>query len=183
MRRRPSRSTIARAAVVGAVAVAAIVVALRLSPTPAPAGAVSTQRSSWQLPALGAPGQVTLASLRGEPVVVDLFASWCTACRGELPGLAQVSASLKGRVTFVGVDSEETGDGLAMARQYGVDWWRLAADSGGADGSGLHDDLGAPGMPVAAFYDASGRLLTVVPGAMSADDLRSRVHDLFGISV
>jgi cytochrome c biogenesis protein CcmG, thiol:disulfide interchange protein DsbE len=180
--RHPSRTLALRAAAVAAVAIAAVTVAVRLSPHAAPAGTVDTQRTSWQLPRLGGPGQVTLASFRGHPLVVDFFASWCTACQGELPGLATVSAELKGKVTFAGVDSEETGNGLAMAQRYGIDWWPLAVDSGGAENSGLHDDLGALGMPVMAFYDGGGRLLTVVPGAISETDLRTRLHDLFGIA-
>ena len=42
------------------------------------------------------------------------------------------------------------------------------------------DALGARGMPLTAFYDSSGRLLSVVPGAISEDDLRGRIHSLFG---
>jgi thiol-disulfide isomerase/thioredoxin len=181
--RRPSRTLLLRVAVLATVALAAVFFAVRQTPQAAPPGTVSTQRTSWQLPRLGGSGQVTLAGLRGHPVVVDFFASWCTACQGELPGLATVSAELKGKVTFAGVDSEETGDGLAMARRYGIDWWPLAIDSGGAQHSGLHDDLGAMGMPVTAFYDAGGRLLTVVPGAISEADLRTRLHDLYGVAV
>lgn len=179
--RRLSRTTWLRGTVVAVVALGAMLVAVRQSPQAAPPGAVSTQRTSWQLPRLGGPGTVSLASLRGHPVVVDFFASWCTACQGELPGLATVSEELKGRVTFAGVDSEETGDGLAMARRYGIGWWPLAADSGGAQNSGLHDDLGVMGMPVTAFYDQDGRLLTVVSGAISEADLRTRLHALYGV--
>ncbi len=177
-----SRSLGWRAAVVAVVAVVALVVALRgASSAPQPAG-VSTQPSSWSLPKLEGGGTLQLASLRGHPVVLDFFASWCTACRGELPGMAALSHQLAGRVTFAGIDSQETGDGLAMARQYGVDTWPLARDTGGAEDSGLHDALGARGMPLTVFYDSSGKLLTVVLGAISEDDLRSRIHSLYGIS-
>ena len=165
-----------------AVIAAALVLALRASPAASTASGVDTGRTSWQLPRLGGSGQVSLASLRGHPVVANFFASWCTACQGELPGMATVSAQLKGKVSFVGIDSEENGDGLAMARRYGIDWWPLASDTGGSQSSGLHDDLGAPGMPVTAFYDAGGRLLTVVPGAISETDLRARVRSLFGVA-
>jgi cytochrome c biogenesis protein CcmG/thiol:disulfide interchange protein DsbE len=171
-----------RAAVVAVVAVAAVVFAVRgASSAPQPAG-VSTQPSSWSLPKLTGAGNLQLASLRGHPVVLDFFASWCTACRGELPGMASLSRQLAGRVTFAGVDSQETGDGPAMARQYGVDAWPLARDVGGTEDSGLHDALGARGMPLTVFYDSSGKLLTVVLGAISEDDLRSRIQSLYGIS-
>jgi thiol-disulfide isomerase/thioredoxin len=179
---RPSRALVLRAAVVAIVLAAVVVVAVRgTSSAQQPAG-VSTQPASWELPRLGGAGTVKLADLRGHPVVLDFFASWCTACRGELPGMATLSRQLQGRVTFAGIDSQETGDGLAMARQYGVDTWPLARDVGGTQASGLHDALGARGMPLTAFYDSSGRLLTVVLGAISEEDLRSRIHSLYGIS-
>lgn len=181
--RSPSRATALRGAVLAVVTVATIFVALRASPQAAPASTVTTQPTAWQLPRLAGGGQLALSSLRGHPVVVNFFASWCTACQGELPGLAVVSQKLRGTVTFAGIDSEETGNGLAMARQYGVDWWPLAVDSGGAGNSGLHDALGARGMPLTAFYDANGRLLAVVTGAISEDDLRTRLHTLYGVTV
>jgi thiol-disulfide isomerase/thioredoxin len=166
--------------VVVVVAALLVLVGRTSSQAGSPAG-VSTQKTSWQLPRLGAPGQLSLASLRGHPVVANFFASWCTACQGELPGLADAATQLKGRVTFVGIDSEENGDGLAMAHRYGIDAWPLAVDTGGSQSSGLHDDLGAPGMPVTAFYAADGRLLAVVPGAISETDVLTRVRDLYGV--
>jgi cytochrome c biogenesis protein CcmG/thiol:disulfide interchange protein DsbE len=171
-----------RGLVVAVAAAAAVFGAARLSPQAARPGTVSTQSTSWQLPRLGGTGQLTLASLRGHPLVVNFFASWCTACQGELPGMATVAAQLKDQVTFAGVDSEDTGDGLGLAQRTGIGSWPLAADTGGADNSGLHDDLGVSGMPVTAFYDAAGRLVAVVPGALSEADLRARLHDLFGVA-
>lgn len=181
MRTSPSRTLAGRAAVALAVIVAAVLLAARASSSPQPAG-VSTQPTTWELPRLSGGGNLRMADLHGHPVVLDFFASWCTACRGELPGMASLSRQLAGRVTFAGIDSQESGDGLAMARQYGVDSWPLARDIGGTQDSGLHDALGARGMPLTAFYDSSGRLLTVVFGAISEDDLRSRIQVLFGVT-
>jgi thiol-disulfide isomerase/thioredoxin len=147
----------------------------------ASAAQTSVDPARFDLPTLTGTGRVRLADFRGKPLVVNFFASWCTACRGELPGMAAVARELKGRVTFAGIDSQENGDGLAMARQYGVDQWPLARDVGGTQDSGLHDALGARGMPLTAFYDSSGRLVSVVFGAITEDDLRSRIHALFGI--
>lgn len=164
-----------------AVAVVALVVVARAAQRSAPPS-TSTSASGWRLPSLGGNGTVALASFRGHPLVVDFFASWCTACRGELPQLASVAAQLRGRVIFAGIDSLENGDGLAMARQSGITSWPLARDVGGSDASGLHDNLGARGMPVAAFYSAGGRLVDVVEGALTSSELRSRVSTLFGVT-
>ncbi len=145
--------------------------------------AVSTDPARWELPRLNGPGLVKLADLRGKPVVVNFFASWCGPCRAELPVLSAMSTQLGDRVRFVGVDSEESGDGLGMARQYGVDRWPIAQDVGGRLNSGLHDALGAMGMPVTAFYDAQGRLLGVKLGTFLHDTLRDRLNELYGLGV
>lgn len=143
----------------------------------------STDPGAFVLPRLGASGVVRLADYRGRPVVVNFFASWCTACRGEAPGFLRVDDELHGAVAFLGVNSLESGDGLAFAHELGYTRWPLASDVGGQQDSGLHDALGGQGMPITAFYDRDGRRLLVSPGAMSEDALRGNIHDLFGLTI
>lgn len=146
----------------------------------------STDPVSWDLPAMGATrdvqDRVALADFRGQPTVVNFFASWCTACDAELPGFARVSEQLAGQVAFVGVASQETGDPLLMPRRHGVDWWTLARDTGGHTGDGLSRALGARGMPLTAFYDADGQLVHVQLGALTEPQLRASIGQLYGIS-
>jgi thiol-disulfide isomerase/thioredoxin len=118
-------------------------------------------------------------------VVANFFASWCTSCEFELPGFAKAAQDLKGKVAFVGINSEETGDGMSMARRFHLaeSGFVLARDVGGTAGSGLHDALGGRGMPITAFYDAQGRLVDLARGALPEDALRDRLRQLYGVSV
>jgi thiol-disulfide isomerase/thioredoxin len=138
---------------------------------------------SFDLPAIEGDDRVALADFDGRPVVVNFFASWCTACDAELPYFADISQQVSDEVTFVGVNALENGNRLDMPERHGITWWPLARDIGGNNGSGLHDNLGIrPGsMPGTAFYDAEGTLLTVVPGSISEADLRSNLQQFYGV--
>ena len=180
----PGSARAVAAAVVIAVAVVAGVTATLVTRAGTPSSTTSFDPGAWSLPRLNGPGQVSLSSFGGRPLVLDFFASWCTSCNEELPAFAGAANRLQGRVIFAGVDSEETGDGLAFARRTGVAGWELARDTGGRELSGLRDALESiPGMPVTAFYDASGRLLHVQLGALTSAQLSSMLSSLYRITV
>lgn len=145
-----------------------------------------TDPVAWDLPAMGPTAEqqerVTLAEFRGSPTVVNFFASWCVECDRELPGFARVSSELDGRVDFVGVASQETGDPMLMPTRHAVTGWPLAEDTGGSAG-GLSRELGARGMPLTAFYDADGRLLHTQLGSLTEGQLREAIGQFYGIDV
>lgn len=143
----------------------------------------STEPEAFDLPAIEGEERVRLADFSGQPVVVNFFASWCTACDAELPGFAKVSRRLEGEIAFVGVAALETGDPMFMPERHGITWWPLARDIGGRNGSGLHAALGGRGMPVTAFYDADGAVLHVDAGALPERTLRSRLEQLYGVEL
>ena len=149
----------------------------------APTGVTGVEE--WDLPAIGPTAEtqdrVALADFRGSPIVVNFFASWCDACDRELPGFRNVSNELVGRVTFVDIASQETGNPLFMPERHDVDWWTLARDVGGRNLSGLSEALGVPGMPLTAFYDESGVLLEVWAGVISETALRQKIQTHYGI--
>ncbi len=59
---------------------------------------------------------VTLAALRGRPVLVSFWASWCEPCEHEAPVLERFARSLHGKATLVGVNWEDLS--LANARKF-----------------------------------------------------------------
>lgn len=145
----------------------------------------STDPAAFDLPALGTEGRVRLADFEGTPVVVNFFASWCTACDAELPGFTRAADALRGEVAFVGVNAQETGNWRPMAERHELaqHGFVLARDIGGRQGSGLHAALGGRGMPITAFYDADGQLVDVAGGALPDDALFERLRQLYGVDV
>src|SRR5438093_8486581 len=59
--------------------------------------------------------QKRLAELRGHPVVVNKWASWCGPCREEMPWFQRQAAERGKRIAFIGVDSK---DSDAAAKQF-----------------------------------------------------------------
>ncbi len=150
-----------------------------------PTARAVTDPAAFSLPALNGNGWVRLARYRGKPVVVNFFASWCTECQAELPGFRQEANALKGEVTFIGVDSLETGDKNFLPSLFHLagSFAALARDVG-PDGNGLHGALGGGNtMPLTAFYGADGTLLDVERGALvPAAALKIKIAQLFGVT-
>lgn len=156
----------------GGVALFALVVAgLGLSQRHA-----TTEAKDFALPRLGGEGTVSLASLRGKPVVVNFFASWCVPCRKEMPALQAVSAKVKDRVAFLGVDHQDDRQGALQ----------LLADTGVQYPTGYDPDgkvatsYGLFGMPTTLFVAADGRLLEKHTGELSGAQLEETITRLFG---
>jgi thiol-disulfide isomerase/thioredoxin len=152
-----SRHLLIAAVVVVAVAIIVALALVAFRPGK-PGGTASV--TAFDLPSLTGPGRVRLVDYRGEPVVVTLFASWCTACTTELPGFARTAVATRGHVHFIAVDSQETGNGAAFASRFGLSrsGMALARDIGKSSTGGLYKAYGARGLPVTVIYGPDGTL-------------------------
>ncbi len=146
-----------------------------------------TDADGWDLPALDGEndpdgdGRITLAEFAGTPLVVNFFASWCVSCDRELPLFRQAIDDFAGEVQIVFVNSNETGNWRPMAERNGIDDQVLIDDIGGSRNNGLYRSLGGTGgMPITAFYDATGELVTVFPGELDATRLYRSIESLVG---
>ena len=69
---------------------------------------VGSPAPAFSAPVLGGPGVVSLASLRGRPVVLNFWASWCESCKGEAPVLERDWLRYRGRgIQFFGIDDND----------------------------------------------------------------------------
>src|SRR5690242_13327927 len=97
--------------------------------------------------------QAQLDALRGYPVVVNKWASWCEPCRKEFPYLQRLSARYGKRVAFIGVDAK---DSSGAARTF-LGEFPLPYPSFTDPDQDISRLLGATaGFPATAFYDAHG---------------------------
>jgi rhodanese-related sulfurtransferase/peroxiredoxin len=145
----------------------------------------SADREAFDLPALTGDGHVRLADHRGKPVIVNFFASWCVYCNKELPGFVEVAKATTGQVDFIGVQAQDTGDGVEVAERFDLAGagFALAKDLGMPSSSKLWSSYGSRGMPVTAFYDSDGKLVDFAGGMLTQEELQTRIEKNFGIKV
>jgi thiol-disulfide isomerase/thioredoxin len=114
-----------------------------------------------------------LAQLRGTPVVVNMWGSWCPPCKSEAPMLAAASARYGTRVQFLGIDIE---DSVASARRFIRSYgWTFPSIRDPVFPSALRSGLGFAAQPNTLFYDASGRLVDSWQGQLPPDELRAGI--------
>jgi cytochrome c biogenesis protein CcmG, thiol:disulfide interchange protein DsbE len=108
-----------------------------------------------------------LEELRGFPVVVNKWASWCGPCRFEFPVFQQLADQRGGEVAFLGVDSNDSEDAAATF----LEELPLPYPSYSDPGLEIAQDLGGPpqAFPTTSFYDRSGELVFTHPGPYRDD--------------
>jgi cytochrome c biogenesis protein CcmG, thiol:disulfide interchange protein DsbE len=147
-----------------AVTLAAFVVAGR-APRPVAAPALPSQ-------AIEGPS-VSLASLRGRPVLINFFASWCHPCQQEAPALARFAASPAGRGHLIGVDTGDTSvkDAKQFVARYG---WEFSVLNDA--NSTTANDYGLGGLPTTYVVDADGRIVNKLVGPQTEASLTAALE-------
>ena len=122
------------------------------------------------LPDLTDPSEtLSLAQLRGRPVLVNFWASWCVQCRKEAPLLEATYRRVGNRVAFLGVDTNDTrAAALSFLRQFGVTYPSVYDPHGTAATT-----YGLFGLPTTIFVAPDGKMLERHVGALSSDTLRA----------
>lgn len=120
----------------------------------------------------------------GKPLVVNFWASWCTACIQEMPDLQQVYGKAADQVQFLGldllgVDGENRSGAVDFSKQRKVAY-PLAYDAGGL----LYGRISLRVLPpTTAFLRADGTLAGFHVGQMTASELAGYLQQYLGIRV
>jgi len=120
-----------------------------------------------------ADGKVSMSELRGTPVVLNLWASWCTPCREESPRLRQGWERLGPRgIAFLGLNIQDLReDARKFSAEFGLTYPSVRDAR-----RGVADDYGATGIPETFFVDARGRVVGHVIGVVSAGQLAAGIR-------
>jgi cytochrome c biogenesis protein CcmG, thiol:disulfide interchange protein DsbE len=98
--------------------------------------------------------EARVAALKGYPVVIDKWASWCQSCRAEIGAFQRASLAFGRSVAFIGIDSGDTSraDGERMLRSLPLSYPSYY-DPSGQLGEAITD---SSFVPVTVFYNRRG---------------------------
>lgn len=117
----------------------------------------------------------TLSALRGTPVVLNFWATWCPPCRAELPELQAASQKLAGQVAIVGINQAENGEQVrAFAGQLGLTFTMPLDER--ADVSRLY---AVRSLPTTFFIDRAGVIRRIQIGAVTEATLTQYLKDIY----
>ena len=154
------------------------------SPGTTTSGAISAPKQGFQAPDFtltARDGQtITLSDLRGSPVLVNVWASWCGPCRAEMPAMQRLYERYQGQGFVIlavnATNQDSQANALAFAQELGLTFPILWDTHG--DVTKLYQ---VNAMPSSFFIDETGIIQEVVIGGPMAEALLiTRVEQLLG---
>jgi thiol-disulfide isomerase/thioredoxin len=117
-----------------------------------------------------------LQELRGTPVLVNFWGSWCPPCREEMPRIVAAHREYGDRVQFLGVDIVDSrSDARAFMEEFDMTFPSVFDPP-----DAIKASLGQFGQPVTIFYEADGTLFRSWTGPISEDLLRRNLRRIAG---
>lgn len=119
---------------------------------------------SHKLRSVAADGRVELGELRGSPVVLNFWASWCQPCREEAPILQRAWLRWgRAGVVFLGLNMQDlTDDAREFLEEFAIGYPTIRDP-----GKSVSLDYGLTGIPETYFIDSRGRVVAHTIGALS----------------
>ena len=143
--------------------------------TPAIAPVVGAQAPDFTLSTLDGE-TIILNELRGQPVILNFWATWCGYCRYQMPFLQAASEDKEHEMEFVGINIRENSDKVRQVIEYeGIDY-TIALDSDGA----VANSYNVRPIPATFFLDEHGIIQNIKIGAfMSQAELMAVLETIY----
>ena len=151
-----------------------------------PPGSADLAASLPPAPALGHPApdftlrtttgkSLTLSELRGSPVVLNFWATWCPPCRTELPELQAASQEYAGQIAIVGVDQAEPSEVVqSFAQEMGLTF-SIPLDTQAQ----VSRDYGVRSLPTTFFIDRQGIIRQIQAGPVTGATLAQLLRSIY----
>lgn len=136
-----------------------------------PSPLIGKPAPEFSLPVLHEAGRLMSSEqLRGSPYLLNVWGSWCPACRDEHPVLTRFAETK--RVRVIGFNwKDEHADAMRWLEQYGNPYWMVLADYDGQ----VAIDWGIYGAPETFLVDAKGVVRWKHVGPMSEATIRDEL--------
>jgi cytochrome c biogenesis protein CcmG/thiol:disulfide interchange protein DsbE len=118
--------------------------------------------------------QISLHDFRGQPVILNFWATWCPPCRSEAPHFQDVSLIYNGQAKIIGIDQ---GEPLTVVADFGASFgltYPLLLDLDNA----INRAYGVTALPTTIFVDSHGVVREVYSGIVNAAVLQDRIQRL-----
>ncbi|NML21753.1 TlpA family protein disulfide reductase [Pseudoflavitalea sp. G-6-1-2] len=120
--------------------------------------------------------KVSLKSLAGKVVVLDVWATWCGPCKAEIPHLKKLEAAMHGKdVVFVSIGTDKPADKEK--------WKKFVQDEqlGGVQlydpsGAAIHSYYKIPGIPRFMVFDKAGKIVSADAPRPSTPELQKMIE-------
>ena len=127
---------------------------------------------AFTLAPVGGGAPVSLESLRGRPVVINFWATWCAPCRREIPMLSAINKERAAEnIEVLGIAVDFRDDVVAYADKIGLDYALLIGEQEGLDTMAKFG-LSSAGFPFTIFTDNQGRIVTGHMGELHAAEAK-----------
>ena len=147
-----------------------LAVGLKLNPREVPSPLVGKPAPAFELPQLRDPAvKMTVAQMKGQVWVLNVFASWCTPCLAEHPYVTQLA---KQGVKVVGLNyKDKAEDATNWLRKHGDPYAAIVVDADGRAGI----DWGVYGVPETFVIDKQGVIRHKQIGPITPQALREEI--------
>ena len=132
----------------------------------------------FELPALDG-SRLRLSGLRGRPVLLNFWATWCAPCRVEMPWLVELDKQYRAQgVQIIGVSLDDSGSQAEVAKfaqEHGVQYPVVLGNAAVADAYG-----GVRFLPQSFFIDREGKVTISRLGMPYRAQLEKAIQELVG---
>ena len=151
-----------------------LAIGLNRDPHEVPSPLINKPAPAFEIPQLSEPNQsFSPASMKGQVWILNVWASWCVACREEHPVLVELAKSKMAPI--IGLDyKDKREEALAMLAKQGNPYVLSAFDSNGRVGI----DYGVYGVPETYVIDKTGIIRFKHIGPITMDLLNKKIYPL-----
>jgi len=148
-------------------------VGLQHDPREVPSPLIGKPAPAFNLKLLEDGSPYSAADLKGRPVLVNFFASWCEGCQVEHPVLLKLAKEFNAEI--IGMDyKDKLEDVTAWLKRHGSPYRKVVLDEQGTAGL----DWGVYGVPETFVLDASGVIVYKQIGPMTEEVWREKIAPL-----